>query len=100
MGEAARGVLSRFEAPGRHRPRDPGAPNGNADAELAESRRQRVPDSPEQDRRGTVFTLDPAVGFVHPGVLARDLQPLLRRGDRPLKVGRAQGHCLGSIRIA
>ena len=33
-------------------------------------------------------------------VLTCDLQPLLRRGDRPLEGGRAQGHRLGVIRIA
>ena len=33
---------------GTHRPRDPGAPNGDVDAELAEGRRQRDRDSPER----------------------------------------------------
>ena len=100
MGEAVKGAPSRFQAPGQHRPRDLGAPNGDVDAELAESRRHQDRDSPEQNRRGALFPLDPGAGIVHADVLARDVQPLLRCGDRPLEGGRAQGHLLGVIRIA
>ena len=89
VGEAAKGAPSRFQAPGQHRPRDPRAPNGDVDAELAESRRQRDPGSREQDGRGALFPLDPGARFVHADVLSRDLQPLLRRGDRLLEGGRA-----------
>ena len=35
-----------------------------------------------------------------PGVLPRDPQPLLRRGDRVLECGRAQSHRLGVVRVA
>ena len=54
VGEAAKGAPPHFHVPGQNRPRDPdpAAPNGDVDAELAESRCQRDRDSPEQDRRG------------------------------------------------
>ena len=67
---------------------------------LAESHCPRDWDTPEHDRRGALFPLEPGAGLVHADVLARDLQPLLCRGDRPLQGGRAQGKCVGIIRRA
>ena len=100
MGEAAEGAPARLQEPGQHRPRHLGAPNGDVDAKLAEGIRQRDRDTPEQDRWGTLFPLDPGARLVRAHVLARDLQPLLRRGDRPLQGGRAQGHCLSVVYIS
>ena len=41
VGEATQGAPPRLHAPGQNRPRDPGAPNGDVNAELAEGRCQR-----------------------------------------------------------
>ena len=100
MGEAAKGTPQRFQAPGHDRPLDAGGPNGDVDAELAESRRRRDQGSPAQDCRGALFPLDPRAGLVHMDVPSRDVQPLLRRGDRPREGARAQGQQLGVTRIA
>ena len=59
VGEAAESAPSRFQAPGQHQPRKSGTPNGDVDAKLAESRRQWDRDTPEQDRRGALFPVDP-----------------------------------------
>ena len=69
-------------------------------AKLAESRRQRERDTPEQDCRGAPFALDTGAGLDHADVLARELQPVLRLGDRPLQGGCAQRHYLNIVRIA
>ena len=100
MGQAAQGAPSRLQAPGQHQSRDLGASNCDVDAELAESRRQRDGDPPEQYGRGALLSLDPGAGLVHADVLPSDPQPLLRRGDRVLECGRAQGHRLGVVRVA
>ena len=96
----AQGAPPRLRMPGHNRPINPGAPNGDVNAELPEGRRQLDWDPSEQHRRGPLFPLDPRAGIVHADGLSRDLQPLLRRGDSPLEGGRAQGHRLGVLRIA
>ena len=100
VGEAAESAPSRFQATGEHRPSNYETPNGDVDAKLAETRYQRDRGTQEQHRSGALFTLDLGARIVHADVLARDMQPLLRRGDRPLQGGRAQGHYLGIVRMA
>ena len=80
MGKAAEGASKRWDSTGPVTLKSPMATSTSSWRKVSANGIEQ----PEQDRWGAPFRLDPGAGLVHTHVLARDLQPLLGRGDRRL----------------